>query len=111
MRKKLRRNSSAKKEDANQEIQHPSEEGDGEIEKLTNAWAKKYEEGKYEETATQTRKEISQEIQYQAEEEDGDAEEVDRIEQLMKAWARKYDEGNCEETKPKATQKNNNSTT
>merc|ERR1712112_429960 len=60
----------------NQELQHPAEEDDDEIEKLMNAWAKKYEGGKYEETATQIRKEISQETQHPSEEEDdGDAAE------------------------------------
>ena len=89
----------------NQELQHAAEEDGGEIEKLMNAWAKKYEEGKCEETATQIRKEISQEIQHQAEEEDDEAEEDDEIEQLMNAWAEKYDEGNCEETKTQGEEK------
>ena len=31
--------------EANQELQHPDEEDDGEIEKLMNAWAKKYDGG------------------------------------------------------------------
>merc|ERR1712112_58748 len=88
--------------ETHQEIQHQAEEEDEELEKLMNAWAKKYEGGKHEETATQTRKEISQETQHPAEQEDGDdaaEEEDDEIEQLMNAWAKKYDGRNCEETK------------